>query len=68
MSRHRFAGSRNVKPATHEERLASLEAHLQSLIAERGPDHWLTRQQQIMVNREKAGLPLLALTKGARPD
>ena len=46
-------GFRKVKPATPEERLASMERELTNRIKARGPDSWMVQMQQEAIARER---------------
>ena len=45
---------RRVKPATREERLASMREELEYRIKQYGPDHWLTEMQRQAIEREES--------------
>jgi hypothetical protein len=53
-SNRQARGWRNVKPATREERLASMQRELEKRIRVYGEDHWLTRMQRECIAREMA--------------
>ena len=48
-------GFRKVKPATSEERLASMERELTNRIKACGPDSWMVAMQQEAIARELDG-------------
>jgi len=45
-------GRRKVKPANHEERLASMRRELATREAVYGPDHWFTQMQRDRIAKE----------------